>query len=79
MIIKTKLKSKNIAFTEMKGNGFSKFQVKCKFLHSIKISAIMEMVESLNFSHFKDKWKISEVFLEVFDVFISVVNTKILC
>ena len=79
MIIKTKLKSKNIAFTEMKENGFSKFQVKCKFLHRIKISAIMEMVESLNFSHFKDKWKISEVFLEVFDVFISVVNTKILC
>ena len=38
----------------------------------------MEIVESLKFSCFTDKFKMSGVFLEVFDVFVSVVNTKTL-
>ena len=55
---------------------FQTFKFKWKFLHGIKISVIMEIAGSLNFSYFADKFKISGNFSEVFDVFISVVNTK---
>ena len=52
--------------------------MKQKCFHRVKISGIMEIVEGLKFSCFTGKFNISGVFLEVFDVFISVVHTKAL-